>query len=223
MGRFFMASGKCLVVTIVAVALMGCTTGKKEQQNVAVADSAGVERSKGILTTDETINVAGETYDVTDKICLNRDTMNYVHCYVVGKRVLFGDGLIDGPDGGMLAMKAKVIGRYAYVVGQVEANQYSFASNFHVYRIDTLDNSILHIGDFAAIHFDNDGFMAAEAKLMNPEETCTADWKFDIRDCYYDKNGTFLRKDEGTYDFKALVRKYGKELINAEGIAYPSW
>ena len=30
------------------------------------------------------------------------------------------------------------------------------------------------------------------------------------------------RKDEGTYDFKALERKYGKELINAGGIVYPS-
>ncbi len=47
--------------------------------------------------------------------------------------------------------------------------------------------------------------------------------KVPSRRAYYDENGTFLRKDEGTYDFKALVRKYGKELINAEGIAYPSW
>ena len=156
-----------------------------------------------------------DTFYVTDRICLKRDASNYAHCYANGKPVVFQDECMDE---GVLSMKARVIGRYAYVVGSLDANILGFAGNFMLYRIDTLDFSVKHIGNFAAIHFHKNGFKAVTAKIINPDASCSAEWIFDMRECVYNKNGNLVRNGKRINGYEELEKEYGRSLINAVGL-----
>lgn len=156
-----------------------------------------------------------DAFYVTDRICLKRDASNYAHCYANGKLVVFQNECMDEV---VLSMKAHVIGRYAYVVGSLDANILGFASNFMLYRIDTLDFSVKHIGDFAAIHFNKNGFKAVTAKVTNPDASCSAEWIFDMRECVYNKNGNPIRKGKKISDYEELEKGYGHSLINVVGL-----
>ena len=154
-------------------------------------------------------------YHVADKIYIQRDSRGFARCYANGKMVMFHDECMDG---GVSSMKTFVIDRYAYVVGSLDANVLSFAGNFMLYRIDTRDFSVKHIGVFAAILFGKDGFSAVTAKVINPDAPHSADWKFDMRECYYNAAGTMVRKGKRINGYKELERKYGLSLINAKGL-----
>lgn len=154
-------------------------------------------------------------YHVADRIYIQRDSQGFARCYANGKMVVFHDECMDG---GVLSMKAFVLDRYAYVVGCLEANILGFAGNFMLYRIDTQNFSVKHIGNFAAIHFGKSGFTAVTAKVINPNASYTSDWKFDMRECYYNAEGTMVRKGKKINGYKELERKYGISLINAKGL-----
>ena len=81
-----------------------------------------------------------------------------------------------------------------------------------------IDSCVYVIGDFAAIHFEDDGFMAATTRLTNPDAKCTADEVFAIRDNFYSHDGTLIRKGEDEYSYDDMIAQYSDSLVNADGI-----
>jgi hypothetical protein len=86
---------------------------------------------------------------------------------------------------------------------------------FLLIMTDTLTDESTEIGHLAAIHFEDDGFKAATARLVNPDAQCTADEEWVMHDEYYSYDGTLLRKDEKEYDYDEMCKTYGDSLVNA--------
>ena len=138
-----------------------------------------------------------------------------VYCYADSQRVVFHN---DYMDGGALAMMAHFTDRYVYVVGDLKPNSYDKTERYHLYRIDRQTLETKHIGDFAAIHFEGNGFKAATTRLTNPDAKCTADEVFAIQDNYYNYDGTLIRKGENEYSYDDMLKEYSDTLVNANGI-----
>jgi len=102
------------------------------------------------------------------------------------------------------------------LIGDLVPNSDGWTVRYHLYRIDTQTLETKHIGDFAAIHFEDDGFKAATARLTNPDAKCTADEVFAIRDNYYNYDGTLIRKGEKEYQYTDMLKQYGDSLVNTE-------
>ena len=143
------------------------------------------------------------------------DTGN-VSCYADGQQLVFNDDLLDG-DG--IAMLLHQSGMYAYVVGDLMSRSYEWTERFHLYRVDMQTLETKHIGDFAAIHFEKDGFKAATTRRANQDASCQ-DEEWVVRDNYYDIEGTLLRKGENEYSYDEMVKEYSDSLVNADGFPY---
>lgn len=146
-------------------------------------------------------------------IHLEKDS-GLVYCYADSQRVVFNN---DYMDGGALVMMAHVTDRYVYVVGDLKPNSYDKTERYHLYRIDKQTLETKHIGNFAAIHFEESGFKAATTRLTNPDAKCTADEMFSIQDNYYNYDGELIRKGENEYPYEDMIREYGDTLVNANG------
>lgn len=147
-------------------------------------------------------------------IYLEKDS-GLVYCYADSQRIVLGDDYLDN---GAIAMMVHQRGKYAYVVGDIVPNSDGWTVRYHLYRIDTQTLETKHIGDFAAIHFEDDGFKAATARLTNPDATCTADEVFVMRDNFYSYDGTLIRKGEDEYNYDDMIAQYSDSLVNADGI-----
>ena len=85
-------------------------------------------------------------------------------------------------------------------------------TRFTLYQINTVNFSMHCIGDFAAIHFEKDGF-----KVANYDFTSSWYAAFNTYDSYYDVNGKMVREEKyDEYNFKNLVCYYGESLVNAQ-------
>lgn len=141
----------------------------------------------------------------------------YVYCYADTQRVVFNDEYLDE---GAFAMLLYPKGKYAYIVGDIVPNSNGWTVRYHLYRVDTLTLEVKHIGNFAAIHFEDSGFKAATARLLNPDAECTADERFAVRDNYYNYDGVLIRKGKNEYAYDDMEREYGDTLVNACGFRY---
>ena len=102
-----------------------------------------------------------------------------------------------------------------YVIGDIVPNSDGWTVRYQLYKVDTQTLETRHIGDFAAIHFEDNGFKAATTRLTNPDATCTADEVFAIQDNYYNYDGTFIRKSENEYTYNDMLIGYSDSLVNA--------
>lgn len=151
---------------------------------------------------------------VAHKIYLEKDN-GLVYCYADSQRVVFNN---DYMDGGAMAMMIYPTDSCVYVIGDLVPNSDGWTVRYHLYRIDTQTLETKHIGDFAAIHFEDDGFKAATARLTNPDATCTADEVFVMQDNFYSYDGTLIRKGEDEYNYDDMIAQYSDSLVNADGI-----
>lgn len=83
--------------------------------------------------------------------------------------------------------------------------------------------ALLGLYYFYRYYYRDDGrdyspVMNTNAKVINPDAPHSADWKFDMRECYYNAAGTMVRKGKRINGYKELERKYGLSLINAKGL-----
>ena len=151
---------------------------------------------------------------VAHKIYLEKDS-GLVYCYADSQRVVFNN---DYMDGGAMAMMVYHIDSCVYVIGDLVPNSDGWTVRYQLYRVNAQTLETKHIGDFAAIHFEDDGFKAATARLTNPDATCTADEVFVMRDNFYSHDGTLIRKGEDEYSYDDMIAQYSDSLVNADGI-----
>ena len=148
---------------------------------------------------------------VTYKIYLQKDS-GLVYCYADSQRVVFNN---DYMDGGALAMMLYPKDSSVYVIGDIVPNSDGWTVRYQLYKVDTQTLETRHIGDFAAIHFEDNGFKAATTRLTNPDAKCTADEMFAIQDNYYNYDGTLIRKSENEYTYNDMLIGYSDSLVNA--------
>lgn len=148
---------------------------------------------------------------VAHKIYLEKDS-GLVYCYADSQRVVFNN---DYMDGGAMAMMVYHIDSCVYVIGDLVPNSDGWTVRYQLYKVDCQTLEAKHIGDFAAIHFEDNGFKAATTRLTNPDATCTADEVFAIQDNYYNYDGTFIRKSENEYTYNDMLIGYSDSLVNA--------
>lgn len=146
-------------------------------------------------------------------IHLEKDS-GLVYCYADSQRIVLGDDYLDN---GAIAMMVHQQDKYAYVVGDLVPNSDGWTMRYHLYRVDSQTLETKHIGDFAAIHFEDDGFKAATARLTNPDATCTADEVFVMQDNFYSYDGTLIRKGDNEYSYDDMIAQYSDSLVNADG------
>ena len=153
------------------------------------------------------------------RIHLVKDTIEtgFVSCYADSQKLVFNDGLLDGEG---VAVLLYTNGRYAYVVGDLLPHGNGWTVRYHLHRVDTQSLETKHIGDFAAIYFEENGFKVATARLTNPDAICTADEVWVIQDNYYDNEGNFINKGEYEYLYDDMIIEYSDSLVNANGFRF---
>ena len=124
------------------------------------------------------------------------------------------DGDIDSSDYEIGFKIYKKNGR-VFLIDDSMPSSNGWTVRFLLIMTDTLTDESTEIGHFAAIHFENDGFKAATARLVNPDAQCTADEVWVMHDEYYSYDGTCIRKDEREYDYDEMCKTYGDSLLNA--------
>ena len=133
------------------------------------------------------------------------------------QKIAFGDIYLDD---GAKAMLLHQQDKYVYVVGDIVPNSNGWTVRYHLYRLDTLTLETKHIGNFAAIHFEDDGFKAATTRLTNPDAECTADEIYAIHDVYFNNEGQQISESKVEYRYDEMERIYSDSLVNAVGFRY---
>lgn len=175
-------------------------------------------QKKQIVTEPKTEQVMKQVTEqtTTHGIHLQKDS-GLVYCYADSQKIAFSDIYLDD---GAMAMMLHQQGNYAYVVGDIVPNSNGWTVRYHLYRLDTLTLETKPIGNFAAIHFEDNGFRAATTRQVNPDATCTAEEVFLMRDNFYNYDGTLIRKGEKEYDYDEMIAQYSDSLVNADGYRY---
>lgn len=185
-----------LFIFLCCLSIMGCKQKPPMQQ---VLNGGGAD---------------AEIMSIANGIKLEKDS-GLVYCYVDSQRMAFND---DYMDSGALAMMAHPTDRYVYVVGDIVPNSNGWTVRYHLYRVDRQTLETKHIGNFAAIHFEDNGFRAAVTRLTNPDATCTADEVFAIHDVYFNEKGLQIRESKKEYRYDEMQRLYSDSLVNAIGL-----
>ena len=175
---------------------------------------ASCNQKRQVITEPETEQVTEQA--TMHGIHLEKDS-GLVYCYADNQRVAFND---DYMDDGAMAMLLYQQGNYAYVVGDIVPNSNGWTVRYHLYRLDTLTLETKHIGNFAAIHFEENGFRAAITRLTNPVAECTADEIYAIHDVYFNKEGQQISESKEEYRYDEMQRIYSDSLVNADGYRY---
>ena len=182
-------------------------------------------KQQGQKITDNRIDLENDSssvdslpvqYKMKHGFYLEKDS-GYVYCYAGNERIVLGDDYLDD---GAMAMLIHQQGKYTYVIGDIVPNSDGWTVRFHLYRVDTKTLKTKHIGNFAAIHFEDNGFRAATTRQINPDATCTAEEVFLMRDNFYNYDGTLIRKGEKEYDYDEMIAQYSDSLVNANGYRY---
>lgn len=204
-----------LVITLLA---MGCKHGVKpigEQ----VTDTLKVDDVMADSIAEETrirqmIVYEGEGH----RIYLEKRDYQ-VYCYADSRRVIFNDDMLD--DGAIgLYYHRPANSRYIYIIG---ATYYRYGGGWqdglHLYRMDIHTLALKHIGNYAAIHFEDNGFKVANVeRQLNPDAKSRGEERYAIRDYFFDNNGEFVKK--GRNEYEDLYKEYGDSIMNAVGIGY---
>ena len=171
-------------------------------------------QKRQVITEPETEQVTEQT--ARHGIHLQKDS-GLVYCYADSQKIAFGDIYLDD---GAKAMLLHQQDKYVYVVGDIVPNSNGWTVRYHLYRLDTLTLETKHIGNFAAIHFEDDGFKAATTRLTNPDVECTADEIYAIHDVYFNNEGQQISESKEEYRYDEMQRIYSDSLVNADGFRY---
>jgi hypothetical protein len=153
------------------------------------------------------------------KIYLAADNI-YVSCYEQEgnnqpQKIIFGFSYLgEGYEIDYQIMYSQRYDNNIFLVGDNVPNPSGneWRNRFTLYQINTVNFSMHCIGDFAAIHFEKDGF-----KVANYDFTSSWYAAFNTYDSYYDVNGKMVREEKyDEYNFKNLVCYYGESLVNAQ-------
>lgn len=157
-----------LMVLLCVLFLVAC----KEQNNKVPEQQAPINPTPNIVAEDsitEQPRIAQITVyeDKNHRIYLEK-AGGEVYCYADSQRVVFHD---DYMDLGAMAMffHRPANSRYVYIVGDIVPNSDGWTVRFHLYRMDKHTFAVKHIGNFAGIRFESNGFKAATTKLLNPD------------------------------------------------------
>ena len=196
-----------LAVLLFVLLMVACKQNKSttipEQNNNIVSEQNNIVPEQNNSVTEQGIHLEKRN--------------GYVYCYADSQRIEFHDEYLDE---GAFAMLLYPKGKYAYIVGDIVPNSNGWIVRYHLYRVDTLTLGVKHLGDFAAIHFEDSGFKAATARLLNPDAECTADERYAIQDNFYNYDGVLIRKGKNEYGYDDMEREYGDTLVNACGFRY---
>ena len=201
----------CKVYLVIALLVMGC---KYEVKPIGeqVTDAIKVDTVMADSIAEETRITQIILYEGEGRRIYLEKGDNDFYCYIDSQRVVFNDYYMDD---GIYAMSLYSKGRYIYIAGDMMPNSNGWIERFHLYRINTSTFEVRHLGNFAAIHFENSGFKAATARLLNPDAKCTAEEIYAIRSNYYNYDGVLIRKGKKEYDNDDREREYGDTLVNA--------
>lgn len=135
----------------------------------------------------------------------------FIYCYADSQKIIFNNDYFDG---GAARILLHQNGKYVYAIGDLIPCSNGWTVRYVLCRIDIQTLETKHIGDFAAIHFDRNGFKTAIARLTNPDAGCTAEEVWVMHNNYYTHDGVLIRKDKNEYYYDDMKREYGDTLVN---------
>lgn len=205
---------RVLMIVLCVLFVVSCNQQSRNVQKQQDSPKQGIVKNSTPSKEQMTIYEDGK-----HRIYIEKED-DEVYCYADGQKVVFHDDYLDE---GAMAMffHCPANCRYIYIVGDIVPNSNGWTVEFHLYRIDKRTFAVKHIGNFAGIRFESNGFMAATTRLLNPDAECTADERYAIRDLFFDYNGRLVRKGKNEYR-DGFSEKYGEGLINADGFPYGS-
>lgn len=141
-----------------------------------------------------------------------------VYCYADSRRVIFNDDMLD--DGAIgIYYHRPANSKYIYIIGATSFNgNGGWETGFHLYRMDIHTLALKHIGNYAGVRFEDNGFKVATARLLNPDAECRAEERYAIRDYFFDNSGRLIKK--GKNEYEDFCKEYGDGIMNAVGIGY---
>ena len=142
-----------------------------------------------------------------------------VYCYVDSQKVVFNDDLLD--DGAIgIYYHRPANSEYIYIIGATSFDcKGGWETGLHLYRMNIRTLTLKHIGNYAGIRFEDNGFKAATARLLNPDAECRADYRYAIRNYFFDNSGRLIRKGRESEDEK-FYEIYGDGLIDPVGLGF---
>ena len=142
-----------------------------------------------------------------------------VYCYVDGQRVVFVDDVLDSGAKGMYYHRPANC-RYVYIIGSIFDSENKWETFLHIYRMDTRALTLKHIGNYATIRFEDNGFKTTTARLLNPDAECMADKKYAIRDYFFDYNGKLIKRGKNEYERIYNEHDYALKIEGDKGIDF---
>lgn len=191
---------KLLIIVICGLLLLACGQGRHHSDDRDTKQQEPEQQTDAPRVAEQRIHLVNDS--------------GFVCCYADSQKVVFNDGFMDGDAVAMLLYQK---GRYAYAIGDLLPHGNGWTCGYQLYRIDTQTLKTKYIGGFAAIHFDDDGFKAATARLTNPNASCTAEEIWVMRDNFYSLDGKLIRKGKDEYDYEEMIAQYSDSLVNADG------
>lgn len=207
---------KILLLSAGLLLFVSCGQTANGKDAVATADTAThseAEEAGGTMVSRLTIFKDGNK-----ELIIERDTSVMSYCYAVEdgvkRKLVFGQEYLD--DGGA-EFTYHAYDRYVYIVGDFKPCSDGWVCRYPLFRIDKKDLSLKFIHAGAAVRFNADEIVVADARLINPGAECTADEEWVMHDVHFDVDGRRIREDKTEYDYREMERRYSENLVNSVG------
>lgn len=203
-----------LAVVFCALLMVACKqqgSTVSEQENLNVAEDSIMDDDSQILQMTVYKDKKHHIYFE------GKDTR--IYCYADSQRVVFNDDRLDNGAIGLYYHRPDN-NRYIYIIGATYIRYGGgWQDGLHLYQMDIHTLALKHIGNYAAIHFEDNGFKVANVeRLLNPDTKFRGEERYAIRDYFFDKNGKFVKR--GRNEYGNLYKEYGDTMVNAVGISY---
>ena len=207
-----------IILLLSAVLLLFCSCCQTANGKDAVAAADTATHSEAEETEDTTVSRLTVFKDGNRELVIERDTSYISYCYAVEdgvkRKLVFGHEYLD--DGGA-EFTYHAYDRYVYIVGDFKPCSNGWVCRYPLFRIDKNDFSLKFIHAGAAIRFNADEIVVADARLTNPGAECTADEVWVMHDVHFDVDGRRIREEQSEYDYREMERRYGENLVNSVG------
>lgn len=207
------------ILLLSAVLLLFCSCGQTANGKDAVATADTAMHSEAEEAGDTAVSRLTVFKDGNRELVIERDTSHISYCYAVEdgvkRKLVFGHEYLD--DGGA-EFTYHANDRYVYIVGDFKPCSDGWVCRYPLFRIDKKDLSLKFIHAGAAVRFNADEIVVADARLINPGAECTADEEWVMHDTHFDVDGRRIREDKTEYDYQEMERRYGENLVNAVGL-----
>ena len=207
-----------IILLLSAVLLLFCSCCQTANGKDAVAAADTATHSEAEETEDTTVSRLTVFKDGNRELVIERDTSYISYCYAVEdgvkRKLVFGHEYLD--DGGA-EFTYHAYDRCVYIVGDFKPCSNGWVCRYPLFRIDKKDLSLKFIHAGAAIRFNADEIVVADARLTNPGAECTADEVWVMHDVHFDVDGRRIREEQSEYDYREMERRYGENLVNSVG------